>query len=916
MPLSNTTTTVITTTSVNQGFQLQVDPQSNTQVVGNFVTDVSIQPYIATQVVSFFAQNLRPSHPVHIFFDSVNVDQYCAPGIKISDDTSTYTSIARAGNWGDVIYTNPNGTVAGQFSIPANTFKTGDRVLEITDVTSLAQGNDAMTTMASATFTASNLSVSKQIVTLTTVTPQLNYIPVTNTIITVNTFTNVTVTPDVYNITDYYWEPIAQGLTINTPDNSAGVFATSLDLFFEQKSFVNNGILVYICEINNGYPDGSTILPFSYKHLDWANVNVSTDASVSTRFVFDSPVFLNNNKEYAFIVKPDANDPDYWVYSANLGDTDITTGVQVCSQPVVGTAFYGSSVQEWSALQTEYIKFNLNIAQFTQSSGDGYFNNADEEFLTVYNIGYPNTSQSILTGDIVFQATNSYANSTNTTVNTSVYGIVDYFDPVRQIIYVANSTGNFTGNSFVQIHRFPKPYTNVTSGVTVTDYANGGQSVTFSYQTSNSGTYIAYANTYILYNPRVDAILPEFATIAPPGTSLTFDYKGVSNTYNPDSNSNILTLGYETNLFDQERIVSSKSNEVASYGSQKTMNIHSKLTSDSVYVSPVIDTVKADALVIRNLIDPIDSVYEEFFNNGSSRSKYVSQIITLADGQDSEDLQIVITGYRPPSSDIQVWVKFLNGQDNDPMSNKTWTPMRNLNSTLYCDPSNPTDFKDFTYSTPYSFPLIPTTGTITATSGCTAIVGTGTLFGNGSYANAEVFTGWYINMKANTTYNETSRRIVSITDNTHLTLDSGFGTNYTNAPYYIVPPPTTAWQSQNTVIQTTGTVTTSTTNNAIIGSGTNFATLFYPGAIINTANDSQQVVSVANNTYLTVGTPWSLGISGANAYYMSSAGLTYLNSTGTLYSTFKKFQIKVILQSNDASKVPILDSLRGLALQL
>ena len=80
MTATQTTTTVATTTSTRSGTQLVVDSQSNTYNLGNLVTDVSINPYIAPQIVSFYAKGLRPNQGVHAFFDSVLVDQYCAPG--------------------------------------------------------------------------------------------------------------------------------------------------------------------------------------------------------------------------------------------------------------------------------------------------------------------------------------------------------------------------------------------------------------------------------------------------------------------------------------------------------------------------------------------------------------------------------------------------------------------------------------------------------------------------------------------------------------------------------------------------------------------------------------------------------------------------------------------------------------------
>ena len=75
-------------------------------------------------------------------------------------------------------------------------------------------------------------------------------------------------------------------------------------------------------------------------------------------------------------------------------------------------------------------------------------------------------------------------------------------------------------------------------------------------------------------------------------------------------------------------------------------------------------------------------------------------------------------------------------------------------------------------------------------------------------------------------------------------------------------------------------------------------------------------ISITNNTLLTVGTPWSSNNTGANAYHVSNAGITYINSSNNLYTSYLRFQTKIILQSNDSSKVPILDDMRALALQL
>lgn len=875
---------------------------------------------------------MRPNTLMHIFFDGVNVDSHCAPGLiptpsasntatnnvrpvttavplYISGtttplDTSKTSSIPINGVWGTPIYSDANGHVAGQFNIPGATFKTGDRILQICDVSNLAQGNAAITTISSATFTASNLNVTRQATTLTTVNPVVSIVPVTNTVITSCTsISNSTVftgypqypqqnygNPQQHNNA---MDPIAQSFTITTPDGSAGIFATGIDLFFEQSSLISNttdnGVTVYICEMNNGYPDTSTILPFSTTHLYHSQINPSSSNSqVATPFVFESPVFLNNNTEYAFVVKPDNSDPDYRVYTAVLGNVDLASGAQVYSQPVTGTAFYGATATEWTALQTEYIKFTLYSAIFSSGSADAYFNNANSEFINIYNIAYANTTYSLFTGDYVFQSTNS----SPSTAQTGTFGTLSFYDTNYQRLYVDNSTGGFaTSNGFVQIHRF----------------ANSSVA-----GTPNTSTLIATANTYGLVNLLTDAIVGQFSSIVPAGTGLTFDYKGVSNanTPIPDSVVTPIVAGYETEFHDYSRVVLSKTYENSLLSGSKSMTVHAAMTTDSPYISPAIDMVRNQELVINNIINPVTTLYNEFYNNGQSQTKYISQVITLAQGQDAEDLQVILSAYRPPNSDIKVYVKFLNGEDSDSITQKTWTLLNNQNPNFYSSPGS-INFNDFTFTVPATTPSYPTTGNISVTG--TAVTGTANNF------SSTLNLGWWITVAANTTTYEVPKQIISINSNNSITLSGAFTTNYANTPFLLVAPPTTAYISANTLLQVPGTVTVSTTNNAIIGSGTNFTGLnlgFMPGSIISVAGDEQVIVSVANSTYLTVGTPWATSATGANAYIQTNSGLTYQNSRNNLFTTYLSFQIKVVLQSNDSANVPILSNLRAIALQL
>ena len=932
---TTTTTKTNTTTNTQSGTKLTVKSQSNTQSIGNLVTGVNLNPYIAPRIISFYAYNMRPNTLLHVFFDGVNVDAYCASGLAPTPnpsssfnntmrpvttavplyisgtttpvDTSDHTSIPINASWGTPIYSDANGHVAGKFNIPAATFKTGDRVLQICDVSNLAQGNAAITTISTATFTASNLNVTRQATTLTTINPVLSFVPVTNTVISsctsISNSTVVTNTPQPlqnygngpHNGTPGHFDPIAQSLTISTPDGAAGIYATGIDLFFEQKSLIasttDNGVTVYICEMNNGYPDTSTVLPFSTTHLYQSQINAnSANSQVATSFVFESPVFLNNNTEYAFVVKPDNSDPDYRLYTAVLGNIDLATGTQVYSQPVTGTAFYGATAGEWTALQTEYIKFTLYAAQFSNGTGDAYFNNDSTDFINLNNLIYPNTALSVLPGDYVYQSTNS----TVSTVNTSIVGVLNYYDTNYQRFYVGNSSGNFTtSNGFIQVHRFAN-----ASALAIGP---------------NTSTLIATSNTNGLVSLLTDAVVGQFSTIVPSGTSLTFDYKGVNNTNSLDTNSTVINSGYETEFKDYSRLVMSKTYENNLIGGSKSMTIHANMTTDSPYLSPAIDLVRRQELILSNRITPVETRYSEFYNSGTSTSKYISQVVALAPGQDAQDLQVIISANRPVGSDIKVYVKFLNGEDSDSITQKTWTPLVNQNPNFYSSPGNSLSFNDFVFSTQNTVPLFITSGTVStnATSGANVTGSTG------AFSNLSV--GWWITVPANTTSTEAPKQIISIANGSFLTLSSAFSNTYTNSPFLLVAPPTTAYMAANTLLQVAGTVSVSTTNNAVIGTGTNFTAPnlgFMPGSIISVAGDEQVVVSVANSTYLTVGTPWLTTATGANAYIQTNSGLTYQNSKNNLFTNFLSFQIKVVLQSNDSSNVPIMDNLRALALQL
>ena len=84
-------------------------------------------------------------------------------------------------------------------------------------------------------------------------------------------------------------------------------------------------------EVQNGYPS-TTILPFSEVTLNPSSVNVSEDASVATTFTFPSPVYIQENVEYCFVVL--ANTQEYNMWISRVGQTNKGTDRTISQQAI------------------------------------------------------------------------------------------------------------------------------------------------------------------------------------------------------------------------------------------------------------------------------------------------------------------------------------------------------------------------------------------------------------------------------------------------------------------------------------------------------------------------------------------------------------------------------------------------------
>jgi len=168
-----------------------------------------------------------------------------------------------------------------------------------------------------------------------------------------------------------WWDPLAQSFLL---EEQGGTFVTGVDIFFGTKD-TKIPISMQIRPMENGYPT-KDILPFSDVTLTPSEVEVSDNASISTRFNFPAPVYIPESEEHCFVLFSDSNEYKVWI--SRMGDIDITGTRTISEQPYAGVLFKSQNASTWTADQYEDLKFNLYRATFADTLiGTATFTNSE-----------------------------------------------------------------------------------------------------------------------------------------------------------------------------------------------------------------------------------------------------------------------------------------------------------------------------------------------------------------------------------------------------------------------------------------------------------------------------------------------------------------------------------------------------------
>lgn len=509
-----------------------------------------------------------------------NVKGTFVSGETITGNVSTATGAITAleiNTKGSALTTNFSGDLNMLFAIP-NTdmtrFRTGIRELKLIDNT-VATGQ--FSSRARVNYSAQGILETKQATVLSTRNAQLVEEQLVENNVIVETSERV--------VSDTGWyDPLAQTFLV---ESTGGAFLTKVDLFFASKD-ANIPVSIEIREVVNGYP-GKRILPFSKVSKQSSEVNLSSstvidfegveypDFNTPTTFVFSSPVYVQNNGEYALVVQSDSNAYKIWI--SQMGDTIPGSSRTISEQPYNGVMFKSQNASTWTADQNQDMKFTIYRAKFdTSSVGNVEFVNDVLPLDTLEIDPFETKVGANLVR--VWHRDHGMPSGSNVIISNALAADINGIPSAE--LYATHEIANVTNDSYT-----------ITVSTAATSSGYGGGSV-------------VKATKNIQY----DVIQPQVQTQSFSDTSISYKIKTVSGKSNNGSqtpytidNSYSSVLANENNNFYSPRMLASENNEIAKLGGNDSLAFSVQLASSNNALSPVIDTHRTSVIAISNKIN-------------------------------------------------------------------------------------------------------------------------------------------------------------------------------------------------------------------------------------------------------------------------------------------------------------------------
>ena len=315
----------------------------NDRVVG-----VSAINFMRTIDITISGELLKPNTALNVFFDNIQVNAHCTPS------SATY-GVSGGTSKGTQLKTDNQGKLSAVFTVPNDDtlrFETGIRTLKVTDTATV---DSALSTTSAFTNFMANGSLTST---------QTEVISTRNGRVVNETVNESRANQIVTQSLETRWvDPLAQSFLI---EKEEGVFVNSIEVFFSAKDGGGLPVTCSIRQMLNGSPT-QKVLPFAEKTLYPNEITTSANAQTATKFTFPSPVYLNPQTEYCFVLESNSNAYLAWV--GQMGDFDVHTKEPIDRQPYAGVLFKSQNSSTWSPEQLQDLKFNINRCKFSSTSG-------------------------------------------------------------------------------------------------------------------------------------------------------------------------------------------------------------------------------------------------------------------------------------------------------------------------------------------------------------------------------------------------------------------------------------------------------------------------------------------------------------------------------------------------------------------
>jgi hypothetical protein len=620
--------------------------------------------------------------------------------------------------------TDENGNFAAILQVPNSTFRTGDRVVRIDNRTT-DDDPDTATTFAQAIFTASSLSTKSQ---------SLNFGGTIQAAAKSTVFTSIeqrnNILIDQYS---YTVDPIAQTFMIDKDTYPNGAFLKSIKVFFKSKPSQSSAVPVrmFIVDTLNGYPSGqvldNSLIVKTVQEINTSDTPHYLNASTATEFEFESPVYIRSGNLYAFVLQ--TTSPDYVVWLATQNgealpstvkalptDPTPSTITKIGGSPYIGALFESQNGITWTADQTKNLMFTVENCIFDIAAQPTIQFIVPKKIpmrkMVDVDLQYLNNANTVsavngifLRKDVKYDA----LNITTVDFEPTDTSISYTYTPSLYSSYSSDSTkvvepGKFATTMIDQIYLDDGKGTRVldsnsntsfilTASLTTTDkyvspvISDDGLSL---YVVKNVVNDMNISNTDITVTSGNVAGVTAIYTTAP---AVTISAPTASDGTQAYATANLSPIGSGNYIVDKINVTS----------------------GGSGYITTPTITIAANG---GGYLATASVAGETSSQGGNGLARYITKNVVLTPENDSGDLRVYYTAYKPVGSKILVYYKILNRSDTEKFDDQNWQLMTEINAGSNSFSLNRDDLREYV-SAPGSGGVPDNFISYTSTSGIT-----------------------------------------------------------------------------------------------------------------------------------------------------------------------------------------------------